>query len=782
MRSGKLSMALGVVGTLLALPAAWGQYPSELVGFNGPPIDDPATSQEMFRIPEFSVTTSGYIVPNTPGAYDNDAAFRASGLQTEGAAALEVQFRWVDPADSDAWVRLTTFLGADRPNPSLHTEGRVRFKVSNRSELFQGEIGLCLGIRETDVVMPQLYDGGTSGTIEWVGVDTTPNGIIAGADGIVDTTAAGDDVQVYPVGYDINNDPSEPLPTGTAVIAVGPNGVLDTTPAGDDQVRFGYFIDANGSRRPIPAITLPVSSTAYSLEWDLATGTVYVDGVPHTAGIAGFTGDGDLSTPNSRGTLEHLAITNVASDSATLIDLAIDELQFEAPVPDPVLSPTIVAPILAGDESVTVTDLMHNVEAVSLYVNGGLLETQTVSTPDDVVFTIAPAVPGDVYTATQTVGGIESDPSDPVTVTFGTARPVFYAAPAEGDTSVLVMDLDPNTQAVYVVVNDATEFSAVPDAGADRVDVPVSGLVAGDVLTAYYTVGGAPSMLSDPETVTVASPTTILCDDFESYADQAALEAEWTQGGSPAVLLATDMNATCPSGAQSLDAPVGAAYMYHAIPLTTPTAVEPVVYNVNIYDPIGEDPNGVVAQWAELNHIGGPDWFLMHVGMLGWDNTDNIHYDFRAIGNGGPNWVDLDEYDAPLRTVGWHNFTVVHKGNYIDVYVDGLLSKKNVALSAETTYARADLGGGYDSGLDVWFDDLCVETGPVRFGCVAQEGIPGDIDGDGDVDLSDLAILLAAYGTCDGDANYNAAADLDGDNCVNLSDLAILLANYGTGT
>ncbi len=54
----------------------------------------------------------------------------------------------------------------------------------------------------------------------------------------------------------------------------------------------------------------------------------------------------------------------------------------------------------------------------------------------------------------------------------------------------------------------------------------------------------------------------------------------------------------------------------------------------------------------------------------------------------------------------------------------------------------------------------------------------GDLDGDGDVDLTDLAQLLAHYGMTEGAAYEDG--DLDGDGDVDLSDLAALLAVYGT--
>ncbi len=61
---------------------------------------------------------------------------------------------------------------------------------------------------------------------------------------------------------------------------------------------------------------------------------------------------------------------------------------------------------------------------------------------------------------------------------------------------------------------------------------------------------------------------------------------------------------------------------------------------------------------------------------------------------------------------------------------------------------------------------------PDECGCV------GDLDGDSDVDLADLAQLLGNYGTTSGAAYEDG--DLDGDGDVDLADLAALLAVYGT--
>lgn len=55
----------------------------------------------------------------------------------------------------------------------------------------------------------------------------------------------------------------------------------------------------------------------------------------------------------------------------------------------------------------------------------------------------------------------------------------------------------------------------------------------------------------------------------------------------------------------------------------------------------------------------------------------------------------------------------------------------------------------------------------------------GDLNNDGARDLSDLARLLAAFGTCAGDAAFENDADLDASECVSLSDLSLVLTSFG---
>ena len=87
----------------------------------------------------------------------------------------------------------------------------------------------------------------------------------------------------------------------------------------------------------------------------------------------------------------------------------------------------------------------------------------------------------------------------------------------------------------------------------------------------------------------------------------------------------------------------------------------------------------------------------------------------------------------------------------------------------------ANQGGGLAVGPDgdVYFTgaiNVPADVYVARF----DEGPAGDLNGDGCVDLADLSILLAAYGT-------SAGGDLDLDADTDLADLSLLLASWGDG-
>lgn len=70
--------------------------------------------------------------------------------------------------------------------------------------------------------------------------------------------------------------------------------------------------------------------------------------------------------------------------------------------------------------------------------------------------------------------------------------------------------------------------------------------------------------------------------------------------------------------------------------------------------------------------------------------------------------------------------------------------------------------------------DTQIEWGTGVFVAYASSASPADLDGDGAVGASDLAILLGSWGVCPG-----CPADLDGDGSVSATDLAILLGSWG---
>ena len=60
--------------------------------------------------------------------------------------------------------------------------------------------------------------------------------------------------------------------------------------------------------------------------------------------------------------------------------------------------------------------------------------------------------------------------------------------------------------------------------------------------------------------------------------------------------------------------------------------------------------------------------------------------------------------------------------------------------------------------------------------------IPGDVDGDYDVDLYDVVLICSVYGSKIGDPGYSPNLDINSDHKIDLYDVVIACSNYGEKT
>ena len=132
-------------------------------------------SQVVFRSPRFSSTTSAHLAvsPDTAVVTDEVPGF-------DGTMCSKVQWAWVD-GSVGRWLRLTTANAANLPNPTVDLRRALRLRLRVDS----GSLRVCAGIRETGVNVPVGVNGGTAGTIEWIGASSVesgaPQGVIVSA-------------------------------------------------------------------------------------------------------------------------------------------------------------------------------------------------------------------------------------------------------------------------------------------------------------------------------------------------------------------------------------------------------------------------------------------------------------------------------------------------------------------------------------------------------------------------------------------------------------------------
>ncbi len=183
--------------------------------------------------------------------------------------------------------------------------------------------------------------------------------------------------------------------------------------------------------------------------------------------------------------------------------------------------------------------------------------------------------------------------------------------------------------------------------------------------------------------------------------------------------------------------------------------------NVYGYNLAGDYPNNLTQQHLTSTAIDCTGVTGATLRFKRWLGVEQPAYDhaYVRVSNNGSTYTTIWQNDAEIADTTWQ--TVEY-----DISA--------VADNQATVYLRWTMGSTDSSWQFCGWNIDDVEI----LGFVESPGIPGDIDGDGDVDLDDLSIMLVNFGTTSGAGPEDG--DLDGDGDVDLDDLSILLVNFGT--
>lgn len=151
------------------------------------------------------------------------------------------------------------------------------------------------------------------------------------------------------------------------------------------------------------------------------------------------------------------------------------------------------------------------------------------------------------------------------------------------------------------------------------------------------------------------------------------------------------------------------------------------------------------------------------------------------------------ETEEQTRTVRGHVDLQDFEGSVASQVVVLQIRPRDSFDNVETHEVQLDANGNYslETSLNGEYDITCQGTHwlrklmPIAMPDVGGQVVVdfsvvnGDVDGDNEVTLVDYGQIAAAYGSAEGDPNWNENADLNGDGEVNLVDVGILAARFG---
>lgn len=222
--------------------------------------------------------------------------------------------------------------------------------------------------------------------------------------------------------------------------------------------------------------------------------------------------------------------------------------------------------------------------------------------------------------------------------------------------------------------------------------------------------------------VAATASAAIWTDNFDSYADQAAFDAVYTQIY-PATPMVLDQTVGY-SGTQSINPPAPnvnytcRAYMNlggefagsDAAPLTFETMIM-----------INDATDWWSREYLEIRGYTGAgygDGDLEELIALGVNSSGVDTTKFNARVLSGDNWIDLSEKVAEE----WVKLSAVIKTDTVELYVNDVLANSS-PRAAGVTLDSIVLGSGLSSRVDVHFDDLNIVPEPAALSLLAVGGL-----------------------------------------------------------
>ncbi len=201
-------------------------------------------------------------------------------------------------------------------------------------------------------------------------------------------------------------------------------------------------------------------------------------------------------------------------------------------------------------------------------------------------------------------------------------------------------------------------------------------------------------------------------DNFDSYADQAALETVWQHSGSP-VLLSNNQAFSSPNSVYQ-----GTAAAQSRALVSNPVPAQQLNFSFVFYDETGT--GSLARAYGMVYARAGSNWTdtLNQIIAIGKYNSVATTKYFGRIAFGSLNWFVLDAPTSPDRSVGWHKAEVIGAVDpndptkaQISFYIDGQLGK-TVGGVANSVFNFVVLGSGLSSTHGMYFDDVTLVPEP----------------------------------------------------------------------